>query len=791
MTSDYSPHKIQNSTSAQLFAKPEVKLNNKKYILAMFPYPSGQFHMGHARCYTLADTMTKYYQKKGFDVFCPMGWDAFGLPAENAAIKHQKHPKEWTDGNIAQMREQFDMMGLHFNWDPELKTCDPEYYRWQQWLFIKMYEKGLAYRKNATVNWDPVDQTVLANEQVIDGKGWRSGAPVVRKEINQWFLKITDFADQLLTECDNLSDWPEQVVTMQRNWIGKSQGVDIVFQIENSSETCSVYTTRADTLFGTQALVLAPTHPICKKAAQDNPDLAKVLNTLSTSGVSEAEIEAGEKLGAPLGINAICPISNRMIPVYAGNYVLMDYGHGAVIMVPAHCERDYAFAKKYDLPVTAVVDHGTIHDYEQSAMIEKGNLINSGNLDGLTSDQAIAEIAKQLTASNQGAGRTQFRLRDWGVSRQRYWGCPIPMVHCDGCGIVPEKEQNLPVTLPTDLTFEQSNDMLSKHSEFVNTSCPNCGKMAKRETDTFDTFFDSSWYYARFLSPDYQDGLIHPDRVKGLPVDLYIGGIEHAILHLLYARFICHFMHSIGLSPQPEPFKELLTQGMVLKDGTKMSKSKGNLVSPSELHETYGADALRLFILFAAPPAQSLEWSNSGIEGMHRFLKKVATYFSHLPSLTEGSNPSLWAEAQLIVSKIEHDFEKRQLNTTVAGCMKLFNLLQGAEERNTTIEKMETLFLNLLFPLAPHTCSYFWNQTEPISSAPWPKVDQAALASLQQAVIVQVNGKRRGEIPLPEDADESTVLALIKEQPLIQKYLEGQTIKRVVIIKGRLVNIVI
>ncbi|MCP8352567.1 leucine--tRNA ligase [Candidatus Synchoanobacter obligatus] len=791
MSNDYNPHNIQNQTAAQLFAKPKLNVANKKYILAMFPYPSGQFHMGHARCYTLADTMSKYYRTRGFNVFSPMGWDAFGLPAENAAIKHNKHPKDWTDGNIKQMREQFDMLGLHFDWDHELKTCDPEYYRWQQWLFIKLYEKGLAYRKNATVNWDPVDQTVLANEQVIDGKGWRSGAPVERKEINQWFLKITNYADALLDECEHLTHWPEQVVTMQKNWIGKSKGVDITFSIIGLDATCQVYTTRADTLLGAQALVLAPTHPICEAVSKTNPKIAQALTQLSQSGVSEAEIEAGEKLGVAIGLTALCPISKREIPVYAGNYVLMDYGHGAVIMVPAHCDRDYAFAKRYQIPVIPVVDNGKEHDYSQSAMTETGTLINSAQLTGLSSQEAIEEIAKTLAASQQGQAKDQYRLRDWGISRQRYWGCPIPIIYCDNCGIVPESEANLPVTLPTNITFSDSSKMLANNPDFVNTSCPKCHQPAKRETDTFDTFFDSSWYYARFLSPKESNDLIAPSVTDGLPVDLYIGGIEHAILHLLYARFIHHFMHDIGITPAKEPFKELLTQGMVLKDGSKMSKSKGNLVTPSELHKTYGADALRLFILFAAPPSQSLEWCHSGIEGMHRFLKKVSLYFSNKQPVSEGVTPKLWSDAQTILSKIEHDYEKRQLNTTVAGCMKLFNIIQQSPVRNTTIQKIEEIFFIALFPLAPHTSSFYWDGEKPLSETAWPKIDQEALQQQTRPIVVQVNGKRRGELNLNKECSESDIIHLAQETLSIQKHLEGKSIKRVIHIPGKLINIVV
>lgn len=790
MNVEYNPHQIQDKTTKILSQKKSISLENKKYILAMFPYPSGQFHMGHARCYTIADVLGKYYQSQGYQVFSPMGWDAFGLPAENAAIKHKKHPKAWTDSNIKQMKEQFDMMGLHFHWNHELKTCDPDYYKWQQWLFLKLYEKGLAYRKKATVNWDPVDQTVLANEQVIDGKGWRSGATVERREINQWFLKITDYADDLLKACDSLDKWPEQVLTMQRNWIGYSQGVEIAFKVENTDHICKVYTTRADTLMGTEAIVLAPNHPICQWAATQDPSLVNKLSSLEQSGVSEAEINTNEKEGIPLGLNATCSISKRTIPLYAGNYVLMDYGHGAVILVPAHCDRDFEFAKKYNIAITPVIDNGKEHDYKQSAMLEKGILFNSGKLDGLSSDEAIDALAKELKANNQGNSKKQYRLRDWGLSRQRYWGCPIPMIHCEDCGLVPEKEENLPVVLPTDLPFEQSNNMLS-NSDFQSVACPQCNKDSKRETDTFDTFFDSSWYYLRFLSPNDNKNLIDPNMAKALPVDIYIGGIEHAILHLLYARFINRFISDLGIIESKEPFLELLTQGMVLKDGTKMSKSKGNLVTPSELFKTYGSDALRLFILFAAPPAQSLEWSDSGLEGMHRFLKKIFTYFNKLPQHQKGSNDQLWAEAQSILSKVDHDYSIRQLNTVVAGSMKLFNLIQGARERNDTILELEKIFLITLFPLAPHITTYLWKEDTPLYEMPWPKVDTASINQLNIQLVIQINGKKRDEISIAPDTSKEDILSQAKASEKILPYLEGKEIIREIYVPGKLVNLVV
>ncbi|UTC24212.1 leucine--tRNA ligase [Candidatus Comchoanobacter bicostacola] len=786
MTINYDPHLIQSSTKDQLANhQPADCSNKKKYILAMFPYPSGQFHMGHARNYTIANTLSDYYRLNGFKCYMPMGWDAFGLPAENAAIKHKKHPKDWTQGNIQQMKGSFDQMGLYFNWGYELTTCDPEYYKWQQWLFIQMYQNNLAYQKQATVNWDPVDQTVLANEQVIDGRGWRSGALVERKEIKQWFLKITQYADKLLDGCKTLDKWPEQVRQMQENWIGRSEGLDIHFS--SDQEDIKVYTTRGDTLFGATAIMVAPTHPICKEALKRDPKLADPLSELMTSGVSEAEIEKQEKKGLPLGLYATCPISNNKLPIWAANYVLMDYGHGAVMCVPAHCERDHAFAKKYDLSIQPVITSEQ-HDYEQGAMSEMGQLIHSNEYTGLESKDAIIQLGKVLQKINKGQLKTQYRLRDWGISRQRYWGCPIPIIHCDHCGIIPESFENLPVMLPTDIEFEPGKNILQAHKSFINTTCPTCGKAAKRETDTFDTFFDSSWYYNRFASGGDPSQLLDSSMKPALPVDLYIGGIEHAILHLLYARFVNHFMHDIGLVDNTEPFTELLTQGMVLKDGTKMSKSKGNLVTPSELHQQYGSDAIRLFMLFAAPPQQSLEWSNSGIEGMHRFLKRVHHYFETPRKTSNQEDKTVWANVQKILQQISQDYEKRQLNTTVAGAMKIFNIL--SEHHTAKQEEIERIFLITLFPLAPHISMYCYQKhfNQSILDAQWPEVDTQAQASAPIMIAVQVNGKKRGLITVNASNTKEEIVAIATEEPNVKKHINA--IRKVIYVPNRLVNII-
>jgi leucyl-tRNA synthetase len=786
-TTQYDPHHIQSITQSRLQNNTDPGNKNQQYILPMFPYPSGQFHMGHARNYTLACTLNQYYHLNGHSTFMPMGWDAFGLPAENAAIKHNKHPKEWTNQNIKQMREEFDRLGLYYNWNYDMRTCEPEYYRWQQWLFIQMYKHDLAYQKNATVNWDPVDQTVLANEQVINGKGWRSGATVERKEIKQWFIKTTAYANDLLSGISTLDKWPSQVKQMQENWIGKSQGLDITFQVEGTDTSVQVFTTRGDTLFGASAILVAPTHPIAKQAAND-ASIAKQLKPLMTTGVSEAEIEKQEKIGVALNQFAICPISNRKLPIWAANYVLMDYGHGAIMLVPAHCERDHQFATKYNLKIPAVIQ--AEHDYAKTAYLTKGTLINSGVYDGMSSDEAIIKISHDLQAKNAGKLKEEFRLRDWGVSRQRYWGCPIPMIHCSDCGIVPEKEENLPIKLPTDITFESGTNILKSLPEFLNTTCPKCNKSATRETDTFDTFLDSSWYYARFLSQGDTHHLLDPKLKSSLPVDIYIGGIEHAILHLLYARFINMFLHKIGLSDTKEPFKEMITQGMVLKDGAKMSKSKGNIVTPSDLHATYGADAIRLFILFAAPPTQSLEWSDAGIEGMHRFLKKVHHYFTNQAKPLQTERPEDWLESQKILKQITTDYEKRQLNTTVAGAMKLFNILTNSKDRTLTHEKIEKIFLTVMKPIAPHIALYC-SDAIGFEINHWPSIDQETIDHAQIEISIQVNGKMRGKVKVGAQDSEDQVLKAAQSNPIVLKHLDHKQIRKVIFVPGRLLNIVV
>ncbi len=629
MNEEYQAQEIEEKVQKIWDEKSTFKVledpsKEKFYCLAMFPYPSGRLHMGHVRNYSIGDVISRYQRMQGKNVLQPMGWDAFGLPAENAAMKNKVAPAKWTYENIDYMRDQLKRLGFAYDWDRELATCKPEYYRWEQWLFTRLFKKGMAYKKTAGVNWCPHDQTVLANEQVIDGKCWRCDTAVERREIAQWFMKITDYAEQLLNDIDRLDGWPEQVRTMQRNWIGRSTGVELSFAIENE-DPLTVYTTRADTLMGVTYVAVAAEHPLAKKAAETNPELQAFIESCKTTSVAEADMATMEKKGMATGFTAIHPITGEQVPVWVANFVLIDYGSGAVMSVPAHDTRDYAFAKAYGLPIKQVIypADGSDVTVDAEAFVEKGVLKNSAEFDGLTSEQAVDAIAEKLAAMGRGEKQTNYRLRDWGVSRQRYWGTPIPIIHCEKCGTVPVPEDQLPVVLPEDIAYgEDVGSPIKKMPEFYETSCPECGGKAERETDTFDTFFESSWYYARFTCPD-ADSMLDERAKYWAPVDQYIGGIEHAVLHLLYARFFHKLMRDEGLLDSDEPFTQLLTQGMVLKDGSKMSKSKGNTVDPQQLIERYGADTVRLFILFAAPPEQSLEWNDEGVDGAARFLKRL------------------------------------------------------------------------------------------------------------------------------------------------------------------------
>jgi len=796
----------------QTFVVTEDESKEKYYCLSMFPYPSGKLHMGHVRNYTIGDVISRFQRLQGKNVLQPMGWDAFGLPAENAAMQHDVAPAKWTYENIDYMREQLKSLGLGYDWTREVATCHPEYYRWEQWLFTKLMEKGLVYRKLSVVNWDPVDMTVLANEQVIDGKGWRSGAPVERKEIAQWFLRITDYAEELLEGLDKLDGWPEQVKTMQKNWIGKSTGLQISFPIEGQDGNLDVYTTRPDTLMGVTYLAVAADHPLSQKAAVNNEPLERFIEECSHVSTAEADMETMEKKGVDTGIRVAHPITGEIVPVWAANFVLMGYGTGAVMSVPAHDQRDYEFAKAYDLPIKAVIAPSAdeMADVSEAAFTEKGILVNSGQFDGLKSKQALHEMAKVLGEKNLGEKQTNYRLRDWGISRQRYWGCPIPVIYCPACGALPVPEEQLPVKLPEDVVPDGSGSPLAKMDSFKNCECPQCGGRAKRETDTFDTFFESSWYHARYTSKDNSEAMLDERADYCAPVDQYIGGIEHAILHLLYARFFHKLMRDQGLVKSDEPFKNLLTQGMVLLDGTKMSKSKGNTVDPQGLIEKFGADTVRLFIMFAAPPEQSLEWSDKGVEGAYRFLNRVwRQVHSHLETglvASANSSDGLSKEAKAIrlklhetLQKVTDDMGRRQtFNTAIAACMELMNELskfdeESAEARGVMQEALEILVL-MLSPMTPHMAQSLWEslgKTGLVVDATWPTVDESALVKSEIELMVQVNGKLRGKIEVAVDASKEVVLAAAKANEAVLKFIDGKELVKEIVVPGRLVNLVV
>lgn len=796
----------------QTFVVTEDESKEKYYCLSMFPYPSGKLHMGHVRNYTIGDVISRFQRLQGKNVLQPMGWDAFGLPAENAAMQHDVAPAKWTYENIDYMREQLKSLGLGYDWTREVATCHPEYYRWEQWLFTKLMEKGLVYRKLSVVNWDPVDMTVLANEQVIDGKGWRSGAPVERKEIAQWFLRITDYAEELLEGLDKLDGWPEQVKTMQKNWIGKSTGLQISFPIEGQDGNLDVYTTRPDTLMGVTYLAVAADHPLSQKAAVNNEPLERFIEECSHVSTAEADMETMEKKGVDTGIRVAHPITGEIVPVWAANFVLMGYGTGAVMSVPAHDQRDYEFAKAYDLPIKAVIAPSAdeMADVSEAAFTEKGVLVNSGQFDGLKSKQALHEMAKALGEKGLGEKQTNYRLRDWGISRQRYWGCPIPVIYCPACGALPVPEEQLPVKLPEDVVPDGSGSPLAKMDSFKNCECPQCGGRAKRETDTFDTFFESSWYHARYTSKDNSEAMLDERADYWAPVDQYIGGIEHAILHLLYARFFHKLMRDQGLVKSDEPFKNLLTQGMVLLDGTKMSKSKGNTVDPQGLIEKFGADTVRLFIMFAAPPEQSLEWSDKGVEGAYRFLNRVwRQVHSHLETglvASANSSDGLSKEAKAIrlklhetLQKVTDDMGRRQtFNTAIAACMELMNELSkfdedSAEARGVMQEALEILVL-MLSPMTPHMAQSLWEslgKTGLVVDATWPTVDESALVKSEIELMVQVNGKLRGKIEVAVDASKEFILAAAKADEAVLKFIDGKELVKEIVVPGRLVNLVV
>ncbi len=854
--------------SRQSFAVADKTGSPRRYVLSMFPYPSGKLHMGHVRNYTIGDVISRYYRLKGETVLQPMGWDAFGLPAENAAIAHQVAPAKWTFENIDYMRHQLKSLGLSIDWKREIATCTPEYYRWEQWLFVRLYKKGLIYRKLSTVNWDPVDQTVLANEQVIDGRGWRSGALVEKRDIPMYYFRITDYAQELLDDLDQLAPkdetggWPQQVLTMQRNWIGRSQGMDITFPSANPeiyAEGLTVFTTRPDTLMGVTYVAVAAEHPLAIKASENNPELKAFIEECRMGSVAEADVATAEKKGMPTGLFVKHPLSGEQVPVWVANYVLMSYGSGAVMAVPAHDERDFEFANKYQLPIKQVIQVADTNDYNNQTWQEwygskDGKLVQSGEFDGLSYQGAFDAFLAKLEPQGLAKSKVQFRLRDWGVSRQRYWGCPIPMINCESCGQVPVPEEQLPVILPTDVVPDGSGNPLAKMPEFYQTTCPSCGAAAKRETDTLDTFVESSWYYARYASPDYVGGMVKPEAAQSwLPVNQYIGGVEHAILHLLYARFFHKLMRDEGVVQGNEPFTRLLTQGMVLADTfyredasgkkiwfnpadveldkddksrilaarykgdgqpvniggmEKMSKSKNNGVDPQAIIDRFGADTARVFMMFAAPPDQSLEWSDAGVEGSHRFLKRVwrqaqlhlentPTILAPLQTTTLGTTAQeLRRKLHETIQKVGDDIERRQaFNTAIAALMELLNSIakfEAKDDNDYAIEREAiTNLLLLLAPFAPHLSQALLAQFDiDLVNARFPEVDASALTRNTQTIVVQVNGKLRGKLEVGLDTSDDELKALAKALPEVQQFLTGPT-KKEIVVKNKLVNLVV
>ena len=794
------------------FVVTEDPNKEKYYCLSMLPYPSGRLHMGHVRNYSIGDVISRYQKMLGKNVMQPIGWDAFGLPAENAAIKNKVPPAGWTYENIGHMKEQLIELGFGYDWSRELATCHPEYYKWEQWFFIKLFEKGLVYKKKAIVNWDPVDQTVLANEQVVEGCGWRSGAPVEKKEISQWYMKITDYADELLADIQNLQGWPDAVRMMQTNWIGKSVGLDINFKI-GAASTLTVYTTRPDTLFGVTYLAIAAEHPIAIEAGKNNQEIQTFLDDCKKMETAEAAMETMEKKGIDSKLKCIHPLTGEEVSIWIANFVLMGYGTGAVMSVPAHDQRDYEFAKKYDIPIVNVIsDKNGFVDTSNEAYVEKGVLINSGEFTGLGFDEAFKAISKKLSGLSMGEEKTNYRLRDWGVSRQRYWGCPIPIIHCSECGAVPEDLDKLPVRLPENVSIDGAGSPLKQMSSFVKTKCPNCKGEAQRETDTFDTFFESSWYFARYTCVDQKEAILDERANYWLPVDQYIGGIEHAILHLLYSRFFTKLLRDEGIVKTSEPFTNLLTQGMVLKDGAKMSKSKGNTVDPQEMISKYGADTARLFILFAAPPTQDLEWSDSGIEGAHRFINKFFRLVTGFIKLKEGveiskidglnlneEQRSIRQKTHLALKKVGDDFGRRHsFNTAIATMMELNNLVsryadtsqQGMAVKQESIEIM----VKCLSPVMPHVCHHLWfllGGKNAVVDSQWPEVDESALIQERVQIIAQVNGKLRAKIMAPLDSDNQAVQEIALSDEKIVKFTMDKQIIKIIVVPNKLINIVI
>ncbi len=793
----------------------------KYYLLEMFPYPSGRIHMGHVRNYTIGDVVARYQRMRGMNVIHPMGWDAFGLPAENAAIKHNTHPAKWTFENIDYMKGQLQRMGLSYDWDRELATCTPEYYRWEQLFFTKMYEKGLVYQKVTTVNWCETCQTVLANEQVIDGTCWRCDQPVMPREMNGWFFKITAYADELLADCDRLTGWPEKVLTMQRNWIGKSVGAEINFPLASGAGALTIFTTRPDTVFGATFMSVAPEHPLVVELSRGTGQEAAVREFVERTRQEKQRRkpdEEVEKEGVFTGGYCVNPFTGDKLPVYAANFVLMEYGTGAVMAVPAHDQRDFEFARKYQLPITVVVqpageplDPGTMAAAHEGS----GTLVASGSFTSLDSQAAKKAITDHAAKEGFGQGRTTYRLRDWGISRQRYWGAPIPMLYCEQCGVQPVPEKDLPVTLPTDVQFEKSGKSpLHTLESFYRTTCPKCGGEARRETDTMDTFVESSWYFARYACPQFTDGPLEKQAVDyWLPVDQYIGGVEHAILHLLYSRFFTKVLRDLGYLTVDEPFTNLLTQGMVIKDGSKMSKSKGNVVDPNELIDRYGADTVRLFSLFAAPPERDLDWNDQGVEGAYRFLNRIYRFVNDrlatlhaaptaIPTELNEASRSLHRKTHQTIRKVSGDLDgKFHFNTAISAVMELTNTLftLTAEETKEAVEPavaraaVETILI-LLSPMVPHLTAELWQRIghgESLDGLPWPAFDPAAAKEEELTIVVQICGKVRSRLAVAPDTDEEQLRALALADDKVQKFMEGKPARKVIVVPNKLINIVV
>ena len=803
MSREYKPQVIEKTIQEDWIKNNKFKATpddrEKFYCLSMFPYPSGKLHMGHVRNYTIGDVISRYKRMNNFNVFQPMGWDAFGLPAENAAIANKVSPKDWTNQNIEHMKEQLISLGLGYDWSKELRTCDPDYYKWEQLIFKKFYEKGLVYRKKSLVNWDPIDETVLANEQVIDGKGWRSGAQVEIKEIDQWFIKITDYAEELLSSLDEV-DWPENVKLMQKNWIGKSYGAEIKYRIENSEECLTTFSTRPDTIFGVSFIAISPSHPISKNLAKENDSVKKFLAKCKETSSAEADMAKAEKLGISTNINVLHPLTGNKIPVWIGNFVLLDYGTGVVMGVPAHDQRDFEFASKYKLNIEQVITS----ENTDLPLVQKGKLINSGEFDNMESDEASVKIINKLRDKNLGEELIQFRLRDWGVSRQRYWGCPIPVVYENGVPKVIE-ENKMPVELP-ELPENSPPIPLSQNNKFRSISDD-----IKRETDTFDTFMDSSWYYARFTSADNNNEIFDNNSKYWLPVDLYIGGIEHAILHLLYSRFFHKALRDMDMLEGNEPFKKLLTQGMVLKDGAKMSKSKGNTVDPQSYIEKYGADTVRLYMMFTAPPEQSLEWSESSVEGASRFIKKVWNLviereFEKIaePKSFSKEEMGLRRKTHSTLKKITNDFETRySFNTAIAAIMELLNFIpdsfkdiKASDSNKYCLNESIIIILKTLNPIAPHVSEYLWKNFygnfshEEIESS-WPEIKEDLLEVSEFELVIQINGKVRGKKLISKELNQDEIEQEAKTIGNVAANLKNQKIKKVIYINEKIINFVV